>query len=189
MKPEELLSQIRVATPCTASWDEMKGDDQRRFCDKCNKHVYNFSAMTSVEAAALIRETEGNLCGRLFVREDGRVMTSDCARPRREIHGFFKKTAFATVVVLLGTTGLLASNKMPGNSPLPKLRLPLPPKLQSMIAEFHDWIGATPKVTQSAPPPTPVVVYPPPASEVMGRMVLPRQPRQTTQPPPAQNPN
>jgi hypothetical protein len=83
-----VLSQIRVAKPCKARWESMAGDERVRFCRQCSKHVYNLSAMTSEEAAALVYEKEGKLCTRYFRRADGTVLTSDCpvgVRKRRRL--------------------------------------------------------------------------------------------------------
>lgn len=73
-----LLGEVRVASPCNADWNAMSGDEQTRFCDKCSKHVYNISAMTTQQAESLIRAKEGNLCIRYYQRADGTVMTADC---------------------------------------------------------------------------------------------------------------
>jgi len=56
----------------------MSGDDRVRHCAACDKQVYNFAAMTGAEAEALIRKHEGRLCGRLYRRADGTVLTADC---------------------------------------------------------------------------------------------------------------
>jgi hypothetical protein len=74
-----MLAQTKIASPCSASWEKMTGDDQVRFCDGCQKNVYDLSAMTSVEAEALLREKEGDLCARFYRRADGTIMTSDCS--------------------------------------------------------------------------------------------------------------
>ncbi|MEO7112590.1 MAG: hypothetical protein ABI183_19245 [Polyangiaceae bacterium] len=74
-----MLQQTKIASPCSASWEKMTGDDQVRFCDGCQKNVYDLSAMTSLEAEALLREKEGDLCARFFRRADGTIMTSDCS--------------------------------------------------------------------------------------------------------------
>jgi len=73
-----LLSELRVASPCRESWDGMQGDDRVRHCGKCDKSVYNLSAMEPQQAEALLREREGKLCVRFYRRADGTVMTSDC---------------------------------------------------------------------------------------------------------------
>lgn len=74
--------EAELATPCTALWSEMRGDDRVRHCSQCNKHVYNFAELTRPEIDSIIRETEGTLCGRLFLRADGTVLTKDCAPVR-----------------------------------------------------------------------------------------------------------
>jgi hypothetical protein len=73
-----ILDNIRLATPCGASWSQMTGDDRKRMCGACNKHVYNLSGMTREEAHALIVENEGTLCARFFQRADGTIMLADC---------------------------------------------------------------------------------------------------------------
>jgi hypothetical protein len=74
-----VLDQVRVATPCTASWDEMVGDERVRFCGSCEKNVYNLSAMTQDEAESLVRQhAHGELCIRFYQRADGTMMTEDC---------------------------------------------------------------------------------------------------------------
>lgn len=75
-----LLDNVEIASPCPKSWDEMQGDYSKRFCEECGHHVYNFSGMTRDAAETLLRETEGRLCARIYRREDGAVMTSDCPK-------------------------------------------------------------------------------------------------------------
>jgi hypothetical protein len=72
------LGLVKVASPCAASWDAMSGNEQARFCRQCAEYVYNFSEMTEDEIAALIKEKEGKVCVRLFLRSDGTMMTADC---------------------------------------------------------------------------------------------------------------
>lgn len=73
-----MLENIRIASPCTASWDEMTGDERVRFCGHCAKDVYNLSGMTREESERLLRERAGNICVRLYKRHDGTVLTADC---------------------------------------------------------------------------------------------------------------
>jgi hypothetical protein len=72
------LDQIRVASPCPASWEDMTGDHRVRFCGECKLNVYNLSAMGRDEAEELVRDREGRLCVRFFQRDDGSVLTRDC---------------------------------------------------------------------------------------------------------------
>jgi hypothetical protein len=79
-----LLNSIQIASPCTASWATMKGDDRVRHCSDCNKNVFNLSAMPEAEGAALLAgNTDGELCVRFYRRPDGTVMTSDCSTSAR----------------------------------------------------------------------------------------------------------
>lgn len=72
------LENLRIATPCKADWDEMSGTERVRFCGRCEKNVYNLSAMSRAEAEMLVQEKEGRVCLRLYRRADGTVITSDC---------------------------------------------------------------------------------------------------------------
>jgi hypothetical protein len=72
------LDDVRIASPCKMSWNDMVGDSQTRFCGGCRKSVYNLSAMTRDQAQALLDASSGDACVRLFRRSDGTVMTQDC---------------------------------------------------------------------------------------------------------------
>jgi len=72
------LDKIEVATPCSASWEDMQGDERVRFCGACSLNVYNLSAMTREDAAKLVIATEGRMCARFMRRLDGTVLTEDC---------------------------------------------------------------------------------------------------------------
>lgn len=72
------LNNINIASPCSSDWNEMYGDNRKRFCGECKLNVYNLSGMTQDEAEALITNAEGRLCVRLYKREDGSVITQDC---------------------------------------------------------------------------------------------------------------
>lgn len=77
-RKEDILDNIRVATPCRASWDGMDGDERVRFCGACRLHVYNLTEMSREEATRLVADTEGRLCVRFHRRADGTVLTRDC---------------------------------------------------------------------------------------------------------------
>jgi hypothetical protein len=63
----------------------MAGDGRRRFCAKCNLHVHDLTSLSDVETTELLRGATGRVCGRVFQRADGMVLTKDCpvggARP------------------------------------------------------------------------------------------------------------
>ncbi|HEY1174210.1 MAG TPA: hypothetical protein VGH19_22785 [Verrucomicrobiae bacterium] len=72
------VNALKIASPCPARWEDMAGDDRARFCKQCQKHVYNFSSMTTKEVEVLIEGTGGKVCGRMYRRADGMVLTTDC---------------------------------------------------------------------------------------------------------------
>ena len=72
------LDNVRVASPCSADWDSMYGDDRKRFCKECKLNVYNLSGMTREEAEKLVTNAEGRLCIRFYERPDGTIITQDC---------------------------------------------------------------------------------------------------------------
>ncbi|PCC67008.1 hypothetical protein SAMN02745121_08649 [Nannocystis exedens] len=69
---------VEIKSPCHESWDAMHGDDERRFCDVCAKHVHNLSAMTRQAASDLLRAHKGeHLCVRYSNQEDGQIAFRD----------------------------------------------------------------------------------------------------------------
>jgi hypothetical protein len=101
-----VLESIRIAQPCSADWDDMSGDDRVRFCGKCEKNVYNLSAMSREEGEALVRDKEARLCVRLYQRADGTVITNDCpvgvrrARLRARVWAKISSAAASAALVL-----------------------------------------------------------------------------------------
>lgn len=93
------LDDIRVASPCSASWNEMRGDERRRFCGSCRLHVYDLSSLTRAEAEALILSKEGKLCVRFYRRADGRLLTKDCGKGRRIAARALQLTAAAAFLI------------------------------------------------------------------------------------------
>lgn len=100
------LHNIKVAKPCSESWDEMYGTDRKRMCGKCDLNVYNLSAMTRAEAEQLIMNTEGRLCARFYRRPDGTVITKDCpvglAAAKKKVRKFWTATASLAMALFAG---------------------------------------------------------------------------------------
>ncbi|BCX46436.1 hypothetical protein HAHE_03440 [Haloferula helveola] len=75
-----LLDRLQLSFRCPAHWEEMEGDDRKRFCSHCRKHVHNLSEMTRDEAENLI--SRGGACIRMIRRADGTTVVKDCPRTR-----------------------------------------------------------------------------------------------------------
>ena len=102
----DVVDRLRVASPCPISWEKMNGNDRVRFCQLCNLSVYNIAELTRREATALIAETEGRICARLFRRTDGTVITRDCPVGLRAIR---RRVARQTAAVFAALTSICAS--------------------------------------------------------------------------------
>ncbi|HEY9403947.1 MAG TPA: hypothetical protein VIQ24_14895 [Pyrinomonadaceae bacterium] len=105
------LSHVRVAAPCRADWERMRGNERVRFCDQCSMNVYNLSNMTKKEAEALILNTEGRLCVRYYHRADGSILTDNCPvglrALKRRVSGF-SRAAISSVLSFFAGMAVLA---------------------------------------------------------------------------------
>ncbi len=105
------LDRIRVATPCPVSWEEMTGDKRVRFCAECRLNVYNFAELTRTEAGDLLRTAEGRICGRLYRRADGTVITKDCPVGLRAVRRRVARIATAAFAAMMSICTAVAGQK------------------------------------------------------------------------------
>lgn len=101
LKNERSLNRLYVASPCSADWEAMAGNEQVRFCNQCQLNVYNISAMTRKQAEELIAKTEGQLCTKLYRRIDGTIITRDCPYGIRAIKRRVARSAGAVLSAIL----------------------------------------------------------------------------------------
>lgn len=153
MGPEHGPLRIELATPCSADWSAMSGDERRRSCAQCRKHVYDLSGLTRDEIRALLSRPEGSPCVRFYQRADGTVLTADCPvglRERAARLAWRARAAWAAAVVaILGVLGLgAAADVEPGRElpPLPRVASTIPaqappPELPPLPA--HPRLGGT----------------------------------------------
>jgi hypothetical protein len=163
-----VLDTMKIASPCTASWDEMKGDDRVRFCGGCEKNVFNLSAMAREEAESLLRAKEGNLCARLYRRADGTVITADCPVGAKRVRR--RRLALATVgggvlsamaalgvgaaaTVTMGEPAVMGKMAMPVGTPSEPQELP-------MMGQLVEEPGPTMEMGDVAMPAPPKVAPP-----------------------------
>lgn len=78
MSTKGILDSIKIAKPCSADWDQMIGDDRRRYCGQCKLNVYSLAGMSDREAKEFVLASEGRVCVRLYERADGTMITEDC---------------------------------------------------------------------------------------------------------------
>ena len=143
MNSAQLLSDVRIASPCRARWEDMEGDERSRFCAQCRKHVYNLSAMSADEAANLIQAKEGQLCARFYRRRDGRMLTANCPVGRERYVTRLKRRVAAAVGLFLTSLGLMAHNR---TSPEPGRRGAVMETCDSIVWRVKGWLGIQPPV-------------------------------------------
>ena len=69
---------LKIPSPCSADWSTMAGDDRKRFCTQCQKHVHDLSAMTEPQARAVLAQPR--VCVRYTARADGQVQFRPASR-------------------------------------------------------------------------------------------------------------
>jgi len=127
----------------------MTGDDRVRRCARCDQKVFNLSALSRLEAEALLERTSGQVCTTYFQRADGTVLTADCPETRwltlrRRVSG---ATAVAAASLLtIWTSVAPASRGGRIEQTLAALAEPPPPPYQLT--------GGAPAPRPPPPPPT-----------------------------------
>ena len=116
------LDNLRVASPCSANWDAMQGDERKRHCGECNLNVYNLSGMTRYDAEHLLRMSEGRLCVRYYQRPDGSILTKDCpvgwAAVKQRV-SIFAAAAFTLIMSVFGSIFLVSMFRRWSSRPVP----------------------------------------------------------------------
>jgi hypothetical protein len=59
------MPPLRIKTPCPKTWEQLSGDDSKRFCSECSLHVHNSTALTRAQARQLVERARERVCMRL----------------------------------------------------------------------------------------------------------------------------
>jgi hypothetical protein len=162
-KYESPLTNIKIASPCSAAWDMMLGDERKRFCGDCRLHVYNLSGMTKYDAENLLRLSEGRLCVRFYQRPDGTILTQDCPVGWAKVKQRISIVASAAAALLIGMFGGLLMLASLGKTTRIIKKIPIP-----FVSPTPDPVimGA---IAMPSPSPTPDV------KKMMGKPVRPQK--------------
>ena len=90
----------------------MAGDERVRHCTLCSLNVFNFAEMTRDEIRALLRETEGRVCARLYRRADGTVITKDCPTGLRAFRRRVSRAAAAILTAAFSVTTFASAPRL-----------------------------------------------------------------------------
>lgn len=144
MTKQKFNLKLTIATPCPVSWDTMKGDDRKRFCDMCSLNVYNISEMTRAEAENFLANSEGRICGKIYKRADGTILTKDCPVGLRAYRKKVSALAGAAFSMILGLFSVSFGQKQPLYLDLPKIQIERVKELNGggrLTGVVHDSVG------------------------------------------------
>jgi hypothetical protein len=113
------LDRVTIPIQCHADWDLMAGDDRVRFCQGCEKSVYNLSALTKRQAETLVAEHGGKLCARIYQRPDGSILTQNCPEGIRGLTAKITRRAGAVLSAMLSVGALAAQSQATTPSQIP----------------------------------------------------------------------
>lgn len=109
---------LKIVRPCTADWNAMAGDERKRFCEQCGKHVFNLSAMTGPEGKAFAEETQGRECVAYVQSAEGTIATPNpFERLMMRVSGRLPRMA-AMLSILLPAALASCVNRKPTNQPV-----------------------------------------------------------------------
>lgn len=112
MATKHSLSNVSVASPCSADWDSMIGNDQVRFCGHCNLDVHNLSRMSRSQAERLVARANGRLCIRYDEDPAGRPLTLPAGRKLHHIGRRVSRLAAGAFTATLSVTSAVAQGSM-----------------------------------------------------------------------------
>lgn len=158
LKFDSPLNNVKIASPCSANWDEMYGNERKRHCGDCKLNVFNLSGMTKYDAENLLMNSEGRVCVRYFQRSDGTILTADCpvgwAKVRDRL-SVCTTAIFSLVIALFGglfTVSLFKkSSEVVGRLVIP-FTTPTPKYVELMGAIAMPTPSPTPKATPEKRP-------------------------------------
>lgn len=119
----------KITRPCQADWNRMRGDDRQRFCEHCQKYVYNVSAMPKSERESFARPEKMGECVFYCQRSNGEIADLSFLAALRRWFPFLRLACWSTLVAMLPfiTTGCPGGRRFVGTvSPLPQSTTPAP---------------------------------------------------------------
>jgi len=153
------LDLIEIRERCPASWDAMRGGAEARYCQGCQKHVHNLSAMTREQVRALLESCgdAGDLCVRFSRSAGGMVETLDYRRREERPGRGWRFWATLGACLAAGVAAINAAVVRTG------ITLP-PPFGRPQTTVVMGRIAMPPAATPPPTPPAPIA--PPPGDPI-----------------------
>jgi len=86
---------------CSVNWETMRGDDRRRFCEHCQRHVYNVSAMTHAEREVFAHPDNRHECVFYSQRANGEIADLSLFARLRQWFPVLRLICWSTFIGLL----------------------------------------------------------------------------------------
>lgn len=96
------LENVTVENPCSAEWDEMKGNEEVRLCGQCRHNIHNISEMPKRRALKVLNQKAEVVCIAYQTDEKNRIIT-------QTYFGVFKRHLVKIVGMVLATVFSLTS--------------------------------------------------------------------------------
>lgn len=94
---------VRIPKPCPMKWEELVGDEKKRYCSSCELHVHNLSEMSTGERHSFLAASHGRTCV-AFSAPRKRPLASRFGR-------FGLLLASLSVVILPGCSSMMTMGK------------------------------------------------------------------------------
>jgi len=100
--------ELRIAQPCSESWEAMGGDSRSRHCVACGRDVLNTATMTPAQIEAVLAKPGRLPCMRMVRLSDGGLMTAQSVPQRSQMQRL--SLAFVTSLVTAGAMAQMPSS-------------------------------------------------------------------------------
>jgi hypothetical protein len=108
MSARDLSNQLKIKNPCSASWDEMIGNNQIRFCEHCELTVHDLSHLTPKRVRRLVAKSRGRLCVRYQSLPDGSILLKAIPKKVHQIQRRVSRIAAGAFSATLTLTNAMA---------------------------------------------------------------------------------
>jgi hypothetical protein len=134
-----MKQNIRIASPCSADWNRMTGDECVRYCAECKLDVYNFLEMSDADIESIVSHHNGRLCARFYQRSDGTMLIRNCPVGLRAVVRRVSGFASAALAAVISVSPAFA--RAPLTKPGPTL-FQIQPVQAGISLEVVDATGA-----------------------------------------------
>lgn len=116
MSPKHLLDQIEIVSPCSADWDSMKGNDQIRFCEHCNRNVNDLTQITHKQIKRLIAHSNGRFCVRYYPGSGAPLPARSIPQKVHQIGRRVSRIAAGAFTAALSLSSTVAQTQQPNRA-------------------------------------------------------------------------